>query len=132
MPRLKKIYVLFLTSILLCSCGKSDPIASNKALTNTEKAIEIGDNYIKGDLSSDDAKDQLEDILSNLQYADEYSFEEKIADPTKYADYYLQFYISSLNIHILIDGNRSISDADTFDNVIESLDKLKEEYDKYD
>lgn len=115
--------------MFLCSCGASEPIASSKAIMNTEKAIEIGENYIKGDLSSNDAKTQLADILSNMKYAKDYSLEEKNADTTKNADYYLQFYISLFESNLSVDG--IINDADTFDNVIESLDKLKDEYDRY-
>ena len=84
---------------------------------------------VKGDLSSNDAKTQLADILSNMKYAKDYSLEEKNADTTKNADYYLQFYISLFESNLSVDG--IINDADTFDNVIESLDKLKDEYDRY-
>lgn len=122
---------LFLVSLISIGCGKTKYNASDKALSCANQAIEIGHQYLDGDKSADAAKDKLERLCSAMQYAKEYTFDEKNEDVEKFADADIQFYISSLDTNILFDSGIS-ADADSFDNVKECVEKLEELVDEYD
>lgn len=72
----KRILYVLLSSLILCSCGHEQS-ASDKALTNAKKAYEIGQNYLSGDISAEDAQEQLENIEENISYASDYSYDER-------------------------------------------------------
>lgn len=129
MAHKKWLCALVASAIFLCSCG-SQPIASSKAIVNAENAIEIGDNYIAGDITGDIALEQLDSILENMEYASDYTADEKSDDATKNADYYIHTYLTMLQTHMVID-NGSFGDAESFDDVKDSLNKLKETLNKY-
>ena len=42
MLKLYRLYAITLLSMFLCSCGASEPIASSKAIMNTEKVFGMG------------------------------------------------------------------------------------------
>lgn len=126
----KRILYVLLSSLILCSCGHEQS-ASDKALTNTKKAYEIGQNYLSGDISAEDAQEQLENIEENISYASDYSYDERKNDTQKSADYYLHNYVYFLSLDVMMDkGDRG--DADSYDKVKDSVKKLKEQIDKYD
>lgn len=115
---------------LLSACG-GDPIASDKALVNGNKAIEITEGYIAGDISGDDACQSLDEIYQTLSYTADYSFEEKSEDEQKYADYAIYFDIFLLHSKILTDSGM-FGNAETFAKVEEYLQNLKDTIKKYD
>ncbi len=115
---------------ILSACG-GDPIASDKALVNGNKAIEIAEGYIAGDISGDDACKSLDEIYETLSYTADYSFEEKAEDQQKYADYAIYFDIFLLNSEILTDSG-ILGDAETFEKVEEYLQSLKDTINEYD
>lgn len=131
MERKDKLCIaIFSLCVILSACGH-EPTASAKAITNSKNAMNVGQEYLDGSMTADDAVDSLNDILSNLEYASNYSMDERDADPKKHADYDLYTYVFFLNNSILID--RGITgDAETFDKVQDNLDQLKEKIDKYD
>jgi hypothetical protein len=116
-------------TLLLSACG-NEQTASDKALSNSNKAVKIGESYITGDISGDDAYDQLNDVLGNLEYAANYSSDERSEDKQKYADYYLQTYTHLLQQAIFLDKGM-YGDADSFENVEDNLNKLKEQIKKF-
>lgn len=125
----KSFVAILSTCILLSACGH-DSTASAKAITNSENAIIVGQEYLDGSITGDDAVSSLNDILSNLEYASEYTIDERNEDETKRADYDLYTYVLFLKSSISID--RGITgDADTFDKVQDRLDNLKEKFEKY-
>lgn len=128
---MKKIALsLLLLSLALCSCGHEQQ-ASDKAITNAKRAYEIGQNYLSGDISAEDAQTQLETIEENISYASDYSYDERSEDAQKAADYYLHDYVYFLSLDVMMDkGDRG--DADSYDKVKDSVKKLKEIIDKYD
>lgn len=127
----KRILCMMLASLtLLCSCGHEQQ-ASDKALINAQKAYEISQSYLSGDLSAEDAHDKLEELKENLSYASEYTQEERKSDKQKTADYYLHFYVQNLSLSVLLDKG-SGGDSDSYDHVKDDADKLKENIDKYD
>lgn len=115
---------------LLSACG-GNPIASDKALVNGNKAIEIAESYIAGDISGDDACKSLDEIYESLSYTADYSFEEKAEDQQKYADYAIYFDIFLLNSEILTDSG-IFGNAETFEKVEEYLQSLKDTIKEYD
>lgn len=126
----KRILYVLLSSLILCSCGHEQS-ASDKALTNAKKAYEIGQNYLSGDISAEDAQEQLENIEENISYASDYSYDERKNDTQKSADYHLHNYVYFLSLDVMMDkGDRG--DADSYDKVKDSVKKLKEQIDKYD
>lgn len=126
----KRILYVLLSSLILCSCGHEQS-ASDKALTKAKKAYEIGQNYLSGDISAEDAQEQLENIEENISYASDYSYDERKNDTQKSADYYLHNYVYFLSLDVMMDkGDRG--DADSYDKVKDSVKKLKEQIDKYD
>ena len=126
----KRILYVLLSSLILCSRGHEQS-ASDKALTNAKKAYEIGQNYLSGDISAEDAQEQLENIEENISYASDYSYDERKNDTQKSADYYLHNYVYFLSLDVMMDkGDRG--DADSYDKVKDSVKKLKEQIDKYD
>lgn len=126
----KRILYVLLSSLILCSCGHEQS-ASDKALINAKKAYEIGQNYLSGDISAEDAQEQLENIEENISYASDYSYDERKNDTQKSADYYLHNYVYFLSLDVMMDkGDRG--DADSYDKVKDSVKKLKEQIDKYD
>ncbi len=122
---------LFLVSLISIGCGKTKYNASDKALSCVNQAIKIGQQYLDGDISADEAQDKLDHLCSTMSYAKEYTFDEKSEDNQKFADADIQFYISSLDINIHLDSGIS-ADADSFDKVKESVEKLEELVDEYD
>lgn len=82
MSQRKYIYYCLTIVLLLCACSK-EPIASNKAISNAKKAIEIGEDYLSGDISSKDAHSQLENIEDAMSYAFDYELSEYSDDPRK-------------------------------------------------
>lgn len=127
----KKIFITALVMLLFLSgCGHQQ-IASDKAIMLGKKAIEVGEAYLNGDLDGTSAQNDLDEILDKLSYADNYTSEEKRDDKQKNADYYIHFYVFSLNARIFFDSAR-YSDAETFDSVKEAVEDLKQTVKKYD
>ena len=90
----------------------------------------IGQNYLSGDISAEDAQEQLENIEENISYASDYSYDERKNDTQKSADYYLHNYVYFLSLDVMMDkGDRG--DADSYDKVKDSVKKLKEQIEKY-
>lgn len=131
MKKLSTILIgAFWALFLLSACG-GEPIASDKALVNGNKAVEIAEGYIAGDISGDDACQSLDEIYQVLSYTADYSFEEKAEDEQKYADYAIYFDILLLHSEILTDSGM-FGDAETFEKVKEYLQNLKDTIKKYD
>jgi hypothetical protein len=68
--------------------------------------------------------------LGNLEYVKNYTSDEKADNSQKLADYFIESYVSNFYTYISID-RPSDSDAESFDNVIDALDDLKEQLKKY-
>lgn len=116
-------------SIILASCG-TGPIASDRAISRAQNAVEVAENYISGDLGGEDASGQMEEIKEELAYASEYTAEERSEDSQKNADYYLYADISFLETSIILDyGSRG--DAESFEKVKECTDNLRDDIKKY-
>ena len=134
MHKRKWICYILISAVLLCSCGKDQTentaTASNKAITYSQKAMEIGEDYLSGELSANDARSQLYDIEVEMSYAKDYEANEFISDSTKAADHYLALNISDINLYITLDS--SSKDAESFDKVQAAVDKLKVMLDNYD
>lgn len=131
MKKLSSILIgTFLALFLLSACD-DEPIASDKALVNGNKAVEITEGYIAGDISGDDACKFLDEICEALSYTTDYSFEEKAEDKQKYADYAIYFDIFLLHSKILTDRGM-FGDAETFEKVEKYLQILKDTIKKYD
>ena len=129
MRKRKWICYILISVTLLCSCGK-EPIASNKAITYAKKAIEIGEDYLSGELPAADARSQLDDIEDEMSYAKDYEAGEYLSDDTESADHYLGRGISVVNLYIGIDSTSK--NAESYDKLKEYVDQLKEMLDYYD
>lgn len=131
MKKLSTILIgTFLALFLLSACG-GKPIASDKALSNGNKAVEVAEEYIAGEISGDNACDALDEIYAALSYAGEYTSEEKLADQQKFADHLIYLDIFLLNSEISTDSGIFGND-DTFEKVEEHLQNLKDTIKEYD
>ncbi|MBD5477855.1 MAG: hypothetical protein HDR14_00970 [Lachnospiraceae bacterium] len=126
----KRIFITALIVLLFLSgCGHQQ-IASDKAIMLGNKAIEIGEAYMNGNIDGTSAQNDLDDILDRLSYAEDYTYEDKL-DAQKFADAQIQSYVFFLRHDIFIDSIHT-GDADTFRNVKDGIKKLKQIIKEYD
>jgi len=125
----KRIFVTTLVVLLFLSgCGHQQ-IASDKAIMLGNKAIEIGEAYMNGDIDGASAQNDLDDILDRLSYAEDYTYEDK-QDAQKFADAQIQSYVFFLRHDVSMDSFHT-GDADTFNDVKDGIKKLKQIIKKY-
>lgn len=98
---------------------------------NGNKALEVAEGYIAGEISGDDAYSQLKDIADSMKYASEYTYEETHEDERKYADYQISFAASMIAADVLNDKGM-FGNAETFDRVKEATEKLRKLIKEYD
>lgn len=131
---MKKQFTILITALsaffLLSACG-GKAIASDKALLNGNRAVEVTEEYISGKIAGDDACDALDKIYKSLSYAADYTYEEKSTDQQKYADHAIYFDIFMLNTEISTDSGM-FGNAETFEKVEEYLQNLKDTIKEYD
>ena len=97
---MKRITMLALAVVMLLSlvaCGGAD--GSEDAISVGKNAVSVADRYLDGNMSADDARDKLEDLLERMDYLDDMTAE----DEWYYEDHLIRGYISSLNTYILLD-----------------------------
>lgn len=113
---------------LITSCGS--PIASDKALSVANQVVQVTEDYLDGNKDGDNAYEQIQKLYHDLDYVDDYTYDDKKDDAQKDADYNIQLKISYLQTSMLIDSVSST--PDTFDKLQADLDILKESIKEYD
>ena len=69
---MKRITMLALAVVMLLSlvaCGGAD--GSEDAISVGKNAVSVADRYLDGNMSADDARDKLEDLLERMDYLDD-------------------------------------------------------------
>lgn len=113
---------------LITSCGS--PIASDKALSVANQVVQVTEDYLDGNKDGDNAYEQIGKLYHDLDYVDDYTYDDKKDDAQKAADYNIQLNVLCLHTSMLIDNTSGT--PDTFKKLQADLDKLKESIKEYD
>lgn len=125
---MKKQFLIFLSviSLTLTACGDKKLTASNKAISCANKAIEIGEDYLSYDMKYTEAAKLLDEIQNDMSYVTDDSNED---DEHHIPDLAISSAVLSLQISLIDDNYKNTNK--TYDEVQSSVDKLKEEIEKY-
>ncbi len=121
----KLLCVLILSASMLCSCGHEQQ-ASDKALTCANKTVEAVEKYLNYDATYSVVSDITGSMYNEMKYVDDL---DKSA-PNRNADWSIQLDILSISTSLTSDNYYSTDE--TYNDVKEKLDKLKEDIKKYD
>lgn len=113
------VFIILLATFTAC---KASANASEKAVSAAKQAIECVDDYLDGKVGYDDISDKLDEIGNSMEYASEYTPEEKNEDPQKYSDYRIHFELLLLPHSILMDSIES--DPESYQEIIDCRNKI--------
>lgn len=121
MKRFISIITVLILLVTLTAC-KASANASEKAVSAAKQAIECADDYLDGKVEYDDISDKLNEICDSMEYASEYTPEEKNEDSQKYSDYRIHFELLLLPSSILHDSIKS--DSESYQEIIDCRNKI--------
>lgn len=120
--------VLLVCSSMLTACGH-EQIASDKAISRAQLAVDAAEQYIEGTISAKDAYDKVSSLADELSYVDDWTANEIVTDKHKSADSHLEFRLTMLSFKLSTEKWNGT--ADSFDELKEDIQALKEDIKKY-
>lgn len=95
---------------------------SDKAVSIGKRAIEVVDAYLDKKISADSARSSLFALSADMEYARNYSFEERKNDKQKDADFFMSFDISALSLRVSLDTRGG--DSESYNKIISQRNDL--------
>ncbi len=124
MKRYKALLLALAIILSLSACGGSKTDASSKAVSVAQRAIDIADRYLDGELKYREASSQINDLDEEMKYAS--SLPDGTAEEIKRktADSMIMYDISALGMKITLDGIEKTSES--YDKVLETRNEIAE------